>query len=171
MASAVWQLPNFSKGNYLLKNLVNGWQTTGILTLQKGVPFTVVSGVDNSQSGVGEDHADIVGNPYISHPSKAAEVAEYFNTKAYTVNALGTFGDSGRNSLIGPGIEDLDYSVSKTLYASDRVQTLFRAEAFNLFNHTNLGNPVSNVSSATFGQINNLNGAPRVLQFALRLEF
>lgn len=171
VASAVWQLPNFSKGNYLLKNLVNGWQTTGILTLQKGVPFTVVSGVDNSQSGVGEDHADIVGNPYISHPSKAAEVAEYFNTKAYTVNALGTFGDSGRNSLIGPGIEDLDYSVSKTLYASDRVQTLFRAEAFNLFNHTNLGNPVSNVSSATFGQINNLNGAPRVLQFALRLEF
>jgi len=116
---------------------------------------------------------DIVGNPHISHPSKAAEVAEYFNTKAYTVNALGTFGDSGRNSLIGPGIENLDCSASKTLYTSDRVQTLFRGEAFNVFNHTNFGNPVSNVSSSAFGRINSLNGssAPRVLQLALRLEF
>lgn len=173
VASVIWQLPTYSGGNYLIKSLANGWQTTGIVTLQKGVPFTVVSGVDNSKSGVGADLADIVGNPHISHPSKAAEVAEYFNTKAYTVNALGTFGDSGRNSLIGPGIENIDCSVSKTLYASQRVQTLFRAEAFNLFNHTNFGNPVSNVSSSSFGQINSLNtsSAPRVLQMALRLEF
>ena len=173
VASVIWQLPNFSNGNYLAKTLANGWQTTGILTLQRGIPFTVVSGVDNSKSGVGADLADIVGNPHISHPSKAAEVAEYFNTKAYTLNTVGTFGDSGRNSLIGPGIENLDCSVSKTLYSSNKVQTLFRGEAFNVFNHTNFGNPVSNVSSSSFGRITSLNtsSAPRVLQLALRLEF
>lgn len=174
VASFVWQLPKLVNGNYFVRSVANGWQTTGIFTLQRGTPFSVTSGVDNSKSGVGADLADIVGNPHIySYPSRAAEVAGYFNKDAYKVNAVGTFGDSGRNSLIGPGIEDIDFAVSKPLYASEKVQTLFRAEAFNLFNHTNLGQPVSNVSSPTVGQINSLNASstPRVLQLALRLEF
>jgi Carboxypeptidase regulatory-like domain len=174
VTSFIWRLPETSTHNYLVKNLVNGWQTTGILTLQKGIPFSVTSGVDNSQSGVGADLADLIGNPHIySYSSKANEVAKYFNTSAYKVNALGTFGDSGRNRLIGPGIENIDFAVLKSLYSSERVRTVFRGEAFNLFNHTNLGQPVSNFSSSTFGQINSLNtnSNPRVLQLALRAEF
>jgi hypothetical protein len=174
VASFVWDMPNLAKGDRLTRTVLNGWQTTGILTLQKGIPFSVTSGVDNSQSGVGADLADIIGNPHLNRgSSRAAQVAEFFNTKAYKVNAVGTFGDSGRNSLLGPGIENLDFAVMKNLYTHESVKTLFRAEAFNLFNHTDLGQPVSNVSSSTFGQINSLNAnsTPRVLQLALRAEF
>ena len=116
VALLIWQLPRRSNGKYLVKSLTKGWQTTGILTLQKGTPFTVPSGVDNSQNRVGADHADIVGKPYIGQSSKAPQVAGYSNTKAHKVNAVGTFGDSGQHSLIGLGtrlprvrvIEDLE---------------------------------------------------------------
>jgi hypothetical protein len=100
-------------------------------------------------------------------------MAEFFNTKAYKVNAVGTFGDSGRNSLLGPKIENLNFAVLRNLYTHESVKTLFRAEAFNLLNHTDLGQPVSNVSSSTFRQINSLNAnsTPRVPQLALCAEY
>ena len=155
-----------------MRYLVNGWEGTGIVTLQGGQPFTVTSGVDNSESGVGEDEADLIGNPHIyGNRSKAAQINEYFNTNAYTVNALGTFGNSGLNILFCPGYDNLDIGIVKTLYQSDRIRTLIRGEAFNAFNHTNLNAPDAGVSDSSFGQISSQSGNPRVLQLALRLEF
>jgi hypothetical protein len=174
VTSLIWRLPEFKTPAFVVKTLVNGWELNGIVTLQSGIPFTVLSGVDNSQSGVGADQANLVGNPHLAgYTSKAAEVSEFFNTKAYVVNPVGTFGDSGRNTLLGPGFEDVDLGVVKTLYTTDRAKFLFRGEAFNLLNHTNLGQPGANLSSATFGQITglNTNTTPRVLQLALRMEF
>ncbi len=174
VASFIWRLPESHRHSFVVKTLANGWETNGIITLQEGVPYTVVSGVNNSQSGVNLDQANIVGNPKLpGGASTAAKVVRYFNTKAFIVNPVGTFGNSGRNNLIGPGIEDIDFGLVRTLYQTERVHFIFRAEGFNLLNHTNLGQPVANVSSSTFGQINslNVNSNPRVLQFALRAEF
>ncbi len=157
--------------------IVNNWQLNGILSLDSGYPFNVVSGTDRSLSGVGNDYADQVGNP--SRPAGVSKVKEYFNTAAFVPAATGTFGDVGRNSLRGPGYADVDASVFKNIFRFRQLQTQFQAEVFNAFNHTNFANPVNSLSSGTYGQItstvaqgtNNNAGSPRVWQFALKTTF
>jgi hypothetical protein len=158
--------------------LVNGWQANAIVSLQTGLPFTVLSGTDRSLSGIGNDYADKVGNP--ARPSGVSKVKEYFNTAAFVPATTGTFGDIGRNSLRGPGYADVDTSLFKNLFTGDRISAQFQAEAFNTFNRVNFGNPtnsadantapVATVSSGTYGQITTAN-SPRVFQFALKLLF
>jgi Carboxypeptidase regulatory-like domain len=158
--------------------LVNGWQANAIVSLQTGLPFTVLSGTDRSLSGIGNDYADKVGNP--ARPSGVSKVKEYFNTAAFVPATTGTFGDIGRNSLRGPGYADVDTSLFKNLFTGDRISAQFQAEAFNTFNRVNFGNPtnsadantapVNSVSSGTYGQITSAN-SPRVFQFALKLLF
>jgi hypothetical protein len=158
--------------------VVNGWQANAIVSLQTGLPFTVLSGTDRSLSGIGNDYADQVGNP--ARPSGVSKVKEYFNTAAFIPATVGTFGDIGRNSLRGPGYADVDTSLFKNMFTGDRISAQFQAEAFNTFNRVNFGNPtnsadantapVNSVSSGTYGQITSAN-SPRVFQFALKLLF
>jgi hypothetical protein len=148
--------------------LVNDWQVNAIAGLQTGLPFTVLSGTDRSLSGVGNDYADIVSNP--ARPAGVSKVKEYFNTAAFVPATLGTFGNIGRNSLRGPGYADVDASIFKDFLQAERIHAQFRAEAFNTFNRTNFSNPVSTVSSGTYGQITAAN-SPRVFQFGLKLLF
>jgi hypothetical protein len=148
--------------------LVNDWHVNGIVSLQTGLPFTVLSGTDRSLSGVGNDYADIVGNP--ARPSGVSKVKEYFNTAAFVPAAIGTFGNIRRNGLRGPGYADVDASIFKDLLAGERFHAQFRAEAFNTLNRTNFSNPVSTVSSGTYGQITAAS-SPRVFQFGLKLLF
>jgi hypothetical protein len=148
--------------------LVNNWQINAIASLQTGLPFTVLSGTDRSLSGIGNDYADIVGNPI--RPSGVSKVKEYFNTAGFVPAKTGTFGDIGRNSLRGPGYADLDASIFKDLFQGERLHAQFRAEAFNTFNRVNFANPVSTYSSGTYGQITSAS-SPRVFQFGLKLLF
>jgi hypothetical protein len=158
--------------------LVNDWQVNTIVSLQTGLPFTVLSGTDRSLSGIGNDYADQVGNP--ARPAGVSKVKEYFNTAAFVPATTGTFGNIGRNSLRGPGYADVDTSVFKNLFTGDRISAQFQAEAFNTFNRVNFGNPtnsadantapVATVSSGTYGQITSAN-SPRVFQFGLKLLF
>jgi hypothetical protein len=123
---------------------------------------------------VNADLADRIG-PATTYngASRAQQVLKWFNTAAYQPNAIGTFGDSGRNLLIGPGIENFDMGFNKALRSPELVHLLFRAEAFNLLNHTNLANPNATFTSLSFGRITavDANGSPRIMQVALRLEF
>jgi hypothetical protein len=148
--------------------LINDWQVNGIASLQTGLPFTVLSGTDRSLSGVGNDYADIVGNP--ARPAGVNKVKEYFNTSAFVQATTGTFGDIGRNSLRGPGYADVDASIFKEILPGERIHAQFRAEAFNTLNRVNFSNPISTVSSGTYGQITAAN-SPRVFQFGLKLLF
>jgi Carboxypeptidase regulatory-like domain/TonB-dependent Receptor Plug Domain len=148
--------------------LVNDWKVNAIAGLQTGLPFTVLSGTDRSLSGVGNDYADIVGNP--ARLAGVSKVKEYFNTAAFVPATLGTFGNIGRNSLRGPGYADVDASIFKDFLQAERIHAQFRAEAFNTLNRTNFSNPVSTVSSGTYGQITAAN-SPRVFQFGLKLLF
>jgi hypothetical protein len=173
--------------NYLIPNanvqgwknaILNGWQVNAIVSLQTGLPFTVLGGTDRSLSGVGNDFADQVGNP--ARPAGVSKVKEWFNTAAFVPATIGTFGDIGRNGLRGPGYADVDTSVFKNMFTGDRVSAQFQAEAFNTFNRVNFGNPtnsadantapVNSVSSGTYGQITSAN-SPRVFQFGLKLLF
>jgi hypothetical protein len=176
VSSVIWQLPRVTNHGFLLRLLASGWEFNGILTMQSGSPFSVTSGVDNSQSGVGADRADIIGDPSLSSGRPTAQLLQrYFNTSAFTVNTVGTFGTAGRNILLGPGIVNLDFGVIKAFALAERYKLQFRAESFNAFNHANFANPNANVSAATFGTITGTNsgdaGSPRVVQLALKITF
>ena len=178
VTSGNYSLPKFhytGVGNVLL----NGWQLNAIASVYSGLPFTVLSGTDRSLSGIGNDYADIIGDP--ARPAGVSQVREFFNTAAFVQAAIGTFGDIGRNSLRGPGFFDIDASVFKDFRLTERAQLQFRAEAFNLENRPNFclpscpganpSNTNATVSSGvTFGRITSA-ADPRVLQFALKLAF
>ncbi len=162
-------LPKFNVNRYA-GTIVNGWQANAIVQLQTGMPFTVLSGTDRSVSGIGNDYADAVPGVSPARPAGVSRITRYFNTAAFAPAAFGTFGNVSRNSLRGPGYENIDASLFKDLFAESRIHGQFRAEAFNVLNHTNLNNPVSTVSSGTYGQITS-SGSPRVFQFGAKILF
>ena len=109
VTSALWALPKFAHSSQLMRQSLGGWQLNGIISVQAGVPFTIYSGVDNSFTGIGNDHADQI-LPNADLPggrSLAQKLNEWFNTAAFTTNAVGTFGNTGRNILWGPGLANV----------------------------------------------------------------
>jgi len=172
VASFNYSIP-YGTGRSLARYVFGGWQTNGIISLQSGGPLTIASGIDNSLSGIGADRADIIGNPVISgNRSKSEQIAQYFNVNAFALNAVGTFGNLGRGTMRGPAFSNVDFSLFKrfAMPYKESHHMEFRAEAFNLLNHANLGNPNTNRSSAQFGRIVSA-ADPRILQFALRYAF
>ncbi len=169
--SAVWQIPQ-TRLRGVAGAFVNGWGLTGLSTWRSGFPFSVTSGTDNSYSGVGADRADYTGGAASLDTSRphGQLIARYFNTAAFTLNAPGTFGNSGKNILRAPRFFGTDVGLLKSNRITERVSTQFRAEFFNVFNHVNFNGPSANVSSASFGQITSA-GDPRILQLALKLQF
>jgi hypothetical protein len=181
--SANYALPKFHL-NSAVGAIVNGWQANGILTLQGGLPLTITSGVDNSHSGVGNDYADYKPGVSPRRPAGASKISEWFNPAAFQTNAVATFGDVPRNSLRGPGYDDVDLSLFKDIATEHRVHGQFQAEAFNAFNHTNLANPGTTASStgslgvitATSSSTGSVNipspvGTQRVWQFVAKIIF
>jgi hypothetical protein len=171
VASSVYALPALAGQSAWVRQLAGGWQASGILTLQSGLPLTVFSGLDNSFSAINADHADIVGNPYLdtSRPRNQL-LAQYFNTAAFSRNALGTFGTAPRNFIAGPGTVSLDMAAMKTFRVRERLRLDFRGEFFNLPNRPNFGSPVTTFTSPNFGKITSA-ADPRIVQFALKLAF
>ena len=155
-----------------LRYALGGWQSNGIITIQSGAPLTIFSGIDNAFSGIGQDRADIIGDPSLpGNRSKNDKVHEWFNTDAFAVNTPGTFGTVGRNTLRASGTRSVDFSVFKKFPMPMEGHSVeFRAEAFNLFNHANLGVPNTNRSSSTFGRITSASD-PRILQLGVRYSF
>lgn len=174
--SYAWQLPSFPSLGFVGRHVIGGWQSNGILNLRDGLPYTVTSGIDNSLSGIGSDRADITGNPSLpGDRSKGQMLQQWFNTQAFTTNALGTYGTSSRNMLVGPGVANVDFSMVKVFPIRKgplaETQALhFRAEFFNLFNRANFNNPSSSVIASTFGRV--LSAAdPRIVQFGLKFVY
>jgi hypothetical protein len=170
VASWLWEIPG-DPSNRLLDAVVGGWALSGIWTWQSGLPFTVTSGVDNARSGTGGQRADVIGDPDLGGDRGHGEqIDEWFDTSAFVANALGTFGNAGRNSLRGPRYAAVDLGLQKTFPVAGSVQTQVRVEAFNVFNNVNFELPESELSSGNFGRIQGA-GDPRILQLALRVMF
>jgi hypothetical protein len=168
VANYVWQLPSPTAG--ALRLVLGGWQTSGILNWQSGFPLNISSGEDNSLTTIGNDNADVVSKPGYTSGSKADRINEWFTTGAFRTNREGTFGNAGRNILIGPNTFNLSVSAHKTFQITERVKLQYRAEFFNAPNHTNLNNPGTTVTTDSFGRITSA-GDPRIIQMALRLHF
>jgi outer membrane receptor protein involved in Fe transport len=168
--------------------IVNGWEFSATVGWQTGFPFSIFSGADNSLSGMLGDRADLAV-PSVQQAilgggrSHAAEVQEWFNTSAFVPNAIGTFGDTGKNILRGPRYFDADLAAIKNVKINERLSLEFRAEFFNAFNNVNFGRPDGNLADigATYGEITGMAGAsssntygtaqPRIIQFAVKMAF
>ena len=170
--NGLWALP--FHGN----RIVEGWQLSGILSAYDGVPFNVNTGFDRAGFASGETPRPnyVSGcDPYAG----AQTVGEWFNPHCYTLEPVGTLGNTGRNTLRGPGFFNTDISLSKDTKITEQFRLQFRAEFFNVFNHENLSNPNNNVFSAS-GAYNtsagvitasNTGSTPRQIQFGLKLNF
>jgi Carboxypeptidase regulatory-like domain/TonB dependent receptor len=169
--SNVWQLPR-ANVHRVLGAVINGWMMNSMVTWQSGFPFTVTSGRDNSFTGINRDRADFLGGDADlgSDRPHGEMVARYFDTSKFTVNAIGTFGNSAKNMLRGPGYFNTDLALLKMTTVREGVDVQFRAEFFNIFNNVNFNAPNSNVSSAQFGRITSALD-PRIVQFGLKLLF
>ena len=171
VGSYIWELPKLAGHNAVVRNVLGGWETNGIVTFESGGWLNFTSGRDNSGSGVNGDRADLVGNPFLSTSRSRDElVRAYFNTGAFAQNAAGTFGTVGRNIMRGPGLANVDLGLSKNFRVREGMRLQFRGEFFNALNRVNLGNPNTNASSNQFGVITSA-GSPRVVQLALKFHF
>ena len=186
-SSAVYQLPfgpgrKYMRGNGIAEKVFGGWDLSGIGTARTGVPVNVT--VSRSASALPDGNSsspqrpDLVPGVSLLPPGGQTPTA-WINPAAFAIPANGTWGNAGRNLVRAPGLWQIDTALTKRNQISERMGIEFRAEAFNLLNHSQLGLPNANFSAlGSFGRITQpLNpgatgtGTPRQFQLMLRLSF
>jgi hypothetical protein len=155
--------------------LVGGWRISGTFITQSGNPFTVINGKNNSYSQCGNGctwYPNAVGDPFSNVPA-----GYYFNPAAFAVAENGTFGNSGRNTLRGPGLTVFNFSLAKGFHFKERFGLEVRADFVNVFNHPSFQAPHNDINQANFGIIdssltgNGTTVAPRSGQLSARFTF
>jgi hypothetical protein len=175
----IYTLPFFIRsGNLLARTVLGGWELSGVTTFQSGAPVSVTVPTDIARIGASSSRASVTGDPNLSGGERTP--ARWFRTEAFvnpTLMTPGVFGNSGRNILIGPGFQQWDLSLLKNFRLFETRNLQFRAESFNVFNHTNftgINNIVrfDNNGNATggFGAVNS-SGPGRVLSLGMKLIF
>lgn len=195
--AGIWDLPfarNTSNG--FGKRVIGGWSLSPILNYRTGQPLDIASGISRSSTRTGPSAA---GDPNLVRVNLVSPVTYYdphqvntvnnrsgnyyFNTTAFSTAAFSatgfdpvanaaqrTYGTLGRNALRGPDRFNFDLSFAKETAIAERASIQFRADFFNILNHTQFKNPSVTFTSGTFGQISTTE-APRIIQLALRLSF
>jgi hypothetical protein len=177
VASALWAIPFAQHTSGLTNRLLDGWQLNGIAIANTATPFTVYDSTNVSLqassppiSGYFASRPNVIGNP--THGPHTVnqwidpDVFQRLNPKTQA----GEFGNAGRNIARGPGFADMDVSAMKTFTLTESFHAQFRAESFNLLNHTNLAVPVADLANPNFGKILQ-SSPPRLTQFALKFIF
>ena len=181
----VWDLP-LLKGQRLANKVLGGWQYSGIMNVQTGTPFSAIVSNDNAgvANGLGSSsRPDLVGDPksgIVQVPLGDAFGPAFYNPAAFAPPRGLTFGDAGRNILRNPRRANFDMALFKHFSLTERVGFEFRAEAFNVFNHTQWGNIANDGTAGGAG--NNTLGSegflyvssahnPRILQLGLKFIF
>ncbi len=161
--------------------LSQGWSLSGITRFASGFPITMINNGDNSLIGTNPnginnssiDEPDYTGGPLHLNHNPRTNGNNYFDTTAFSMNALGTPGTAKRRFFYGPGADNYDMAVSKRLPLTESKSLLFRVEAFNVFNHAQFNGPSSvdgDIGSSTFGQA--ISALPaRILQGAMKFNF
>ena len=172
----IYELPFFRNDRGLAGMLLGGWQASGIVTFQTGLPFTVTTSSFDA-AGLGNSPARISGNrpTLLCDPNAGAPHTpqQWFNTACFAPNPdpgdliVNVPGSAGRNIVNGPPTKRVDLTLSKNFHFSEHMRLQLRAEAFNLFNWTNPRGLSTNVTSSTFGQVISYRD-PRTLQFGAK---
>jgi hypothetical protein len=170
--SEYWRIPDFKIANWS-KHLANGWAVSGITTIQSGFPIRITSSSD----------LELMGSLDFEAPGEPNQVAPlrilnprtsggyYFDPASFADAPLGQIGNAPRAICCGPGIANVDMAIEKNILARESTTLQFRTEFFNVFNHTQSLNPDGNITGgSTFGLLRRARD-PRLIQFALRLNF
>ncbi|HEY3703868.1 MAG TPA: carboxypeptidase regulatory-like domain-containing protein [Terracidiphilus sp.] len=200
VASYVWSLPKLNGANGLVRNIIGGWQWTGIYTFSTGDPLTILAGKDQSQTGNNLDRVDYVGpsGQVGSRPAptpcptpssnKFFACSTWLDTSLFALPAAGTYGDSGKGNWRGPHVWTADTGLIKNIYpftAHESINFQFRGEFFNIFNHPQFSDPnltyCTPSASCAFGSIRSTIGTAtgnvgtsadsRIIQLALKMNF
>jgi hypothetical protein len=169
--------PTLKGHNLLMREALGGWEVSGIYNWISGAGLTIgggANGSNNSYSDQGEDRGDSVAGQSLNvkQGSRSNWLSEYFNTAAFTPNAPGTFGDSGKNIMRAPHTTWGDAGIDKNWQIAERYGVQFRWEMFNVFNHPSFGSPGTTLTWENFGQISGTGSEPpRVMQGALKFSF
>lgn len=173
--SYIWRTPKLNMGAAVLRAVANGWETTGIVQLQSGDALTVISSADTSGTALGQDRAQYNGAaPYAGGTcsSSSGPCRSFLNISSFSVPANGTFGNVQKGQFRGPHYLNWDAGIYRIFPIHESLSLQFRAEYFNVLNHTNLADPVNDVAASGFGTvISNGNYTPRIAQFSLKLRF
>jgi hypothetical protein len=186
VASYVYDLPFFrNTKNAFLKYAIAGWQANGITQIQSGAPFSVTSSEDIANVG-------IISGAINQRPDRIApatdncgrsQLTNCISYASFRRPAQYTYGNGGRNTLVGPGSANTDFSLFKNFAFKEKAKLQFRGEFFDFFNTPHFGNPNSSLTTAdlnaiaaggkpssAFGSISSSNGN-RTVQVGLRLQF
>ena len=176
--SVVYNLP-FGPEHDLFKEglsskILGGWQLSGIYSLQSGFPFTI--NLQGDTAGVGAGTGGIFVRPNAVPgvdwrlSGDQQTTSRYFNTSAFVAPPTGAFGNVGKNTVIGPGMANLDLVLAKQTKIGERLNLQFRAEAFNILNHSNYSVVGRLLNTPTFGRVlGQLD--PRQIQFGAKVLF
>jgi hypothetical protein len=175
--STVYQTPRFA--NRATRLLATGWQVSGIIAIQSGAAMTLLSGLDNALTGTGDQFPNaVLPSPYATN--RGAVNRTWLNPAAFAQPALGTYGNLSPGSIAGPAYFSIDMALSRIFRIKERTSLEFRAEAFNLENRVNPGDPSNTaafvggvdvtLTSPNFGKIVSALD-PRILQMAMKFTF
>jgi hypothetical protein len=173
VSSILYELPFGDRKPFLRTGLgravLGDWQISAIFTKSSGFPLTVYTGTDRSNTAGGQDRPNTTGaDPNL--PGDQQTIARWFNTDAYVVQAAGTFGNTDRNTVIGPGISNVDASLIRNFRLGSRTLQL-RVEAFNVLNNPIWNDPSTTLSSSTYGAITSTRRPMRELQIGGKFVF
>ena len=179
--NCLWDIPRVPTNNPVLNQVVNGWQLSGIYTAQTGRPrnvtFRTTKAVDFTGTPSQGPRLDHIASAILPRGERTFE--RYFNTEAFALPEVGTFGNMARSVIRDPGINSWDLAIFKNFKFKERASIQFRAETYNTFNHTQFNlidragrwNPATGAQvDKRFGQLIGANDA-RIIQLALRLLF
>jgi len=193
--SYTWELPRLgSHSGFWFSKLAEGWATSGVVTLQFGLPFSILDSAAGTLFGpatsftTGNLVAGKTLKDALRSGSVSSRVNEFFHTNVFApapfipdggliagefpVTGGGTiFGDLGRNILRGPDQRNFDIALIKRTRLGEKANMVFRWEFFNFLNHPNFANPASDVSNPTFATISAMSVNPRIMQYGLKMEF
>ena len=179
-----YELP-FGKGQRFLSHsskplniLTSGWTVSAIANVMTGFPFTPQLGYNPTGNGDTRNPVRPNWNPNFNGKLYPRTTSQYFNPEAFLPPATGTYGNVSRDSLTGPGLTELDFSATKNAHLTERLGLQFRAEFFNVLNHTNLMTPnevvytsATSGISPTAGLVTSTSTTSRQIQFGAKLVF
>jgi len=186
VTNGVYSLPTFKKWGSVASSLLGDWQLNGIITLLSGTPLDVTTGIPAAYFGLASNapggfRPNLVSGAkiYLDGPDKT----RYLNPAAFSLPAPGVFGNLRRGFVRQPGLKNVDFSVNKNWKIHEKYGIQFRAEMFNLFNHTNFNGfdpglaagfdttgKFTGFTNNNFGTLNSDRG-PRNIQFGIKFNF
>jgi hypothetical protein len=162
VASYTYALPIDRGLSFLPKRLTQGWNLSGITRFATGFPIALSETGDRALTGTsGADHPNFIGPLVITPDVRDTSNHQYFNSSAFTMEALGTMGNADPRFFHGPGINNWDVGLQKTTHIHESMSLLFRAEFFNAMEHAQFSAPTGSFTSKQFGDVTSVQTGSR----------